>query len=96
MVVKGKTATVKKSKVKKKAQVLARYKVLTISRAQGKLTFAKVSGSKKLSINKSTGKVTVKKKTKKGTQSMKVRVTAAGNGNYKAVSKIVTVKVKVK
>ena len=68
---------------------------MTVSKQQGKLTYAKVSGSKKLTITKA-GKVTVKKKTKKGTYKMRVKVTAAGNANYKAGSKTVTVKVKVK
>ena len=93
--VKAKTAKVKKSKVKKKAQKLAASKVMTVSKQQGKLTYAKVSGSKKLTITEA-GKVTVKKKTKKGTYKMRVKVTAAGNANYKAGSKTVTVKVRVK
>ena len=41
-------------------------------------------------------KVNVKKGTKKGTYKIKVIVTAAGNANYNAGSKTVTVKVKVK
>ena len=96
LTVKAKTAKVKKSKVKKKAQKLAKSKVLTVSKNQGKVTYTKVSGSSKLKIAKTTGKVTVKKKTKKGTYKMKVKVTAAGNNNYKAASKTVTFKVKVK
>jgi hypothetical protein len=95
LTVKAKAAKVKKSKVKKKAQKLAASKVMTVSKQQGKLTYAKVSGSKKLTITKA-GKVTVKKKTKKGTYKMRVKVTAAGNANYKAGSKTVTVKVRVK
>ena len=97
MKLKTKTATVKKSAVKKKAQKLKRTKVLTFTKsAKGKVTYTKVSGSNKLSIAKSTGTVTVKKKTKKGTYSIKVRVKAAGNGSYKALSKTVTLKVRVK
>ena len=97
MKLKTKTATVKKSAVKKKAQKLKRTKVLTFTKsAKGKVTYTKVSGSGKLSIAKSTGTITVKKKTKKGTYSIKVRVKAAGNGSYKALSKNVILKVKVK
>ena len=97
MKLKPKTATVRKSKVKKKAQKLARYKVLTFTKsAKGKVTYKKLSGSSKLSIARTTGQVTVKKKTKKGTYKIKVKVTAAGTSSYKALSKNVTVTVKVK
>lgn len=91
-----KAGTVKRSKLRRKAQTVAISKLATIRNAQGRLTYAKVSGSKKLSINKSTGKVTVKKKTKKGKYKMKIKVTAAGNTNYHAASRYVTVTVKVK
>ncbi len=97
MKLKPKTATVRKSKVKKKAQKLARYKVLTFTKsAKGKVTYKKLSGSSKLSIAKTTGQVTVKKMTKKGTYKIKVKVTAAGTSSYKALSKSVTVTVKVR
>lgn len=84
-----------KSKLKKKAQVVSGS--ISVKNAKGKITYAKVSGSSKLSINKTTGKVTVKKKTKKGTYSFKVKVSAGAskNGEYKATSRTVTVKVKV-
>lgn len=93
---KGKTAIVKVKAVRKKAQVLAKAKVLTVSKNQGKVTFTKVSGSKNLTIAKTTGKITVKKKTKKGTYKIKVKVTAAGNANYKTAARTATVTVKVK
>jgi hypothetical protein len=64
--------------------------------ANGRLRYAKVSGSNKLSINASTGAVTIKKKTKKGTYKMNVNVTAAGDANHKALTRRVTVTVKVK
>jgi hypothetical protein len=92
----GKTAKVKKSKVKKKKQTLAISKLATISGAQGALTYTKLGGSGKLSINSTTGKVSVKKKTKKGTYKMTVTVKAAATDDYKAASKKVTVSVKVK
>ena len=90
------TAKVKKltaSKLKKKARVV---KALTVKGAKGTLTYTKLSGSKRLKVAKKTGKVTVKKNTKKGTYKMKVRVRAAATKAYKAASKTVTVKVKVK
>jgi len=95
--VKRKTAKVSLKKVKKKKQILAVGKVLTIKKAQGKKAYIKLKGSsKKLSINKKTGKVTVKKGTKKGTYKLRVKVTSAGNQNYNAASKTVTIIVKVK
>ena len=96
LVTSGKTATVKFKTLKKKNQTLARTKVLNVSKNQGTVTFVKTSGNKKITINKTSGKVTVKKKLKKGTYSVKVRVTAAGNVNYKSLSTVVTFKVKVK
>ena len=97
MVLKAKTATVKRSAVRKKAQKLARSKVLTFTRsAAGKVTYTKVGGSGKLSIAKTTGKITVKKKTKKGTYKIKVKVRAAGDDCYEALSRTVTIKVRVK
>ena len=84
-----------KSKLKKKAQVVSG--LISVKNAKGKIAYVKVSGSSKLSINKTNGKVTVKKKTKKGTYSFKVKVNvgASGNGEYKATSRTVMVKVKV-
>ena len=98
--VKGKTATVKYKKLKKKAQTLSVFKVLTFTnRGQGTLTYAKVSGSSKISINKTTGKITIKKKglKKKKTYSVKVKVMAACNDNYNPSTwKVVTFRIKVK
>lgn len=87
------TKTVKYSKVKKKAQTV---KPLKVTKAKGKVTYKKSSGSKKITVNKKTGKITVKKGTKKGTYSIKVKVKAAGSGDYASATKAVTVKVKVK
>ena len=56
----------------------------------------KVSGNKIFTVNQSNGSITVKKGTKKGTYKIKVKVTAAGNKNYKAGTKTVTCKVTVK
>ena len=95
--VSGKTAKVKKKKVKKKKQTLSVSKVIKFNnRGQGKLTYRKASGSKKITINGSTGKVTVKKKTKKGTYKVSVWVIAAGDATHSATSKLVRFKIKVK
>lgn len=98
LAVKGLTATVKRSAVKKKAQYLAVSKVLKFTNVgQGTRSYVKVSGNKKILINKTTGKVTVKKGLKKGTYAVKVKVKATGTSNYKASAwKTVTFKIKVK
>ena len=93
-----KVVKVKRSKVKRKAVTIKRSKAITIRNAKGKVTYAKVTkgSSKRLSINKKTGKIKVKKKTKKGLYRIKVKVKAAGNGNFRPMTKIVTVKVRVR
>jgi endo-1,4-beta-xylanase len=91
--VSAKSRTVKHTKVAKKNTSL---KVLGVSKAQGKVTYAKKGGNKKITVNKKTGKATVKKGLAKGTYKVKVKVTAAGNANYKKASKTITFKVIVK
>lgn len=94
---KAKKVTVKYSKVKKKAQTTKA--MVKVSRAQGKVTYKNVSKKKavkKWKVNAKTGKVKVPKKTKKGTYTVKLRVTAAGNGNYVSGYKTVSFKVVVK
>ena len=88
------TKTVKVKKVKKKAQTVT--PITSVTKKAGAVTYKKVSGSAKLTVNKTTGKVTVKKKTKKGTYKAKIRVTAAGSANYKSAYTDVTVTIKVK
>ena len=96
--VKGKTATVKASKVKKKNQKLAVSKVIKFTKkGQGKLTYKKLKGNKKILVNKKTGKITVKKGLKKGTYKVRVSIKAAGNKNYlPSATKKVTFKIRVK
>jgi len=96
--VKAKTVKVKFSKLKKKAQKLKVTKVVKFTKkGQGTLTYKKVKGNKKITINKKTGKVTIKKGLKKGTYKVKVKIKAKGNANYKASAfKTVTFKIKVK
>ena len=98
LAVKAKTANVKFSAVKKKAQTLAVSKVVTFTKkGQGTLTYAKASGNSKITINKKTGKVTVAKGLKKGTYTVKVKIKAAGNANYKASAyKTVSFKIVIK
>ena len=93
MVVTAKNKKVKYKKVKKKKQVVS---AITVSKAQGAVSYSKVSGKKNFTINNKTGKIIVKKKTKKGTYKIKVKVTANGNSNYNSISKTVTIKIKIK
>ena len=93
--VKAKKPTVKFAKLKKKAQNVTVKKAFTVTKAQGKVTYKKISGNKKITIN-SAGKISLKKGLKKGTYKLKVKVTAAGNTSYKAGAKTVTLAIKVK
>ena len=103
MKIKPVTKTVKYSKLKKKAQTVTGAIKFT-KKAKGTVTYKGVGtnakSKKALKINTKTGKITVKKKTKKGTYKMKVIVKAAGTSKgdpqYKALSKTVTVTIKVK
>lgn len=96
MTVRGKTARVYYSKLKKRNQTLLRSKVLAVNNAKGNVTYIKKSGKSKITIAKSTGKVTVKKGLKKGTYKVKVAVKAAGNATFKAFTKNVTFIIRVK
>ena len=95
LTVKAKAPAVKYSKLKKKNQTIALKNWATVSKAQGKVTYKKSSGNKKITVSKA-GKITVKKGLKKGTYKVKIKVSAAGNNEYNAAVKTVTVKIKVK
>ena len=85
--------TVNYSTVKKKAVTV---KTITVSKAQGSVSYKKTSGKNFFTVNSKTGKITIKKGTKKGAYKINVKVSAAGNNNYKSksVKKTVTIKVK--
>ena len=79
-----------------KTKTVKRAKAFKISKAKGKVTYKKISGSKKITVNKKNGNVTIKKGLKKGTYKVKVKVQAAGDSVYaKSKAKTVTVTVKV-
>ena len=98
--VRGRKASLKAKKLKKKDQKVGRSKVMTIRNVQGRLSYKllSVSKSKKkyFKINSRSGTVTVKKKLKKGTYTVRCRVSASGNENYKGGSRVVSFKIKVK
>lgn len=92
---KKKTVKVKYKKVKKKKQVV---KNLKVSGAQGQVTYKNASTqkkAKKFKVN-AKGALTVPKKTKKGTYTVKIQVTASGDASHDPSTKVVTFKVKVK
>ena len=95
IIIKTKTVKVSYSKLKKRIVSVAARKAFTVKKAVGKVTYKKISGSKKISISK-TGKITVNKKTKKGKYKVKIRVTAAGNKYYKAKAKTVSITIIVR
>lgn len=101
LTVKAKTVKVSAKKVAKKKQVIAKKKIMKITCAQGQVKFqikkvSKAKYKKYFRINEKGGQIAIKKGLKKGTYKLKIKVTAAGNAKYKAGSKTVTVKVKVR
>ena len=93
MVVKATTKTVRYSKVKKKSVTV---KPLTVKKAKGTVTYTKLSGNKKISVNKKTGKFVVKKGIKKGTYKIKVKINDTGNSKFMSETINKTVKIRVK
>lgn len=96
IVKKANTMKVTKSNKAVKYGKKATVKSVTVKKAKGKVTYKKLSGKSKITVNKSTGKVTVKKGLKKGTYTVKIKVSAAGNKTYKSAAKTVSLKIKVK
>ena len=83
--------TFKAKKLKKKSQT---FKLKATTSGDGKITYKKTKGNKKITISK-TGKVTVKKGLKKSTYKVKVKITAAATSKCKkaSVTKTITIKV---
>ncbi len=88
---KNKNYVLKKSKVKKAKQTIK----LNATAKNGTVAYKKISGSKNISVLQS-GKLVVKKGTKPGTYTVKIRMRVKERKHYKEISKVVTVKVKVK
>ena len=88
MTIKAASKTYKNAKLKKAASF-----AIGATKGQGKVTYTLNAAAKKAKVKvAANGKVTVPKKCKKGTY--KIMVKAAGNKNYKAGSKVVTITVK--
>ena len=58
-----------------------------------KTDLSKAKGNKKITVNEKSGKVTVKRGLKRGTYEAKVKVTAAGNANYKKLTRTVAFRI---
>ena len=89
--------TLKGKTIKASALILAKKKVtrafakaVKITKAKGTLSYQKIRGNKKITIDSVTGIITIKKGLKKGTYKIKVDVTASGNDLYKPATKRVT------
>ena len=92
--VSGRSVSIKARKTVK----ISKKKAYYVKAKSGALKFKKVgrTGGKKITVNKKTGKITLKKGLKKGKYTVRVKITAAGDANHKAVSKTVKVKIRVK
>ncbi|MCR5653038.1 MAG: leucine-rich repeat domain-containing protein [Ruminococcus sp.] len=86
-----KTKTVKLSKLSKAKQTVT---PIIVRKVKGKVVYKKLSGSKYLTL-KSNGKIVVKKGSKKGTYTARIKITAKGNAKYKSKSKTVKIKIMV-
>ena len=85
----------KVSPLKKSVKAGKSFKLKATKVGDGKVSFKKASGNKKITVNKA-GKVTVKKGLKKGKYSVKVKVTVAASKNYKKATATKTLKITVK
>ena len=96
MKVSGKTVTVKYSKLKRKNQTVKAAKAFAVTKVDGKTSYTKLSGDKRVIINKKSGLITVKKGMKKDLYKLKVRVSIPESANFYAFAQDVVVKVRVK
>lgn len=95
--VKGKTASVKYSTLKKKSVTISRQAAVSLSGCDYRdITYKKISGNSKIAVNSKNGKITVKKGLKKGSYKLKVKVMSASGVLYDASEKAATVTIKVK
>ena len=92
-----KKLTVKLKKGKKATTKKTTLKAITVKNNKGgKVTYKVAKKDKKKVLKLKKNKIVVKKGAKKGTYTIKVKVSAKANKKYNAFSKTVTIKVKVK
>ena len=65
------------------------------AKANGKVTYKKISGNKKITVS-AAGKVKIAKGLKKGTYNVKVKITAKATTNYNAATQTKTIKITIK
>lgn len=82
-------------KAKKKVKAGKKFKIKAAANSKGKITFKKLSGNKKIKVS-ANGTVKVKKGLKKGKYKVKIQITVAANGDYKARTFTKTIKIRVK
>lgn len=94
---KGKTASVKYSTLKKKSVTISRQSAISLSGCEYRnITYKKISGNSKITVNSKSGSIIVKKGLKKGTYKLKVKVLSAGGELYDDSYRTATVTIKVK
>lgn len=94
---KKKILSAKVSVLKKKKVTFS--KIIKVNNAKGKVTYSNVStkkSAKKIKINSKTGKIMIPKGIKKGTYSLKIKVSAAGDASFNGGNATVSIKIKVK
>lgn len=91
-----KVATSKKISAKKVKKKTQSFKLSAKSTSGSKVKYKLVKKNKYIKFAPSSGKITVKKGTKKGTYKIKVKMTVAGNNEYKSYSTTKTITIKVK
>lgn len=98
MTLKGKNAKVRYKKLRKKARTVKAAKVIAFTKKpQGTIEYKKSYGNKKITVNKNNGTITLKKKMKRGTYIVKVKVRALGTETVKQTGwKTVKFKIKVR
>ena len=98
--IKVSVAAAKKLTVKLKGKKTAKkttLKAITVKNNKaGKVTYTVAKKDKKNVLSLKNGKIVVKKGAKKGTYTIKVKVSTKATANYNAFSKTLTIKVKVK
>ena len=93
--VSGKDVEISNADLTESSAVIARKTAIDVSDAKGTVTYSKTSGDEHITINKSTGDITVASGTPVGTYKIKIKVTAAGNKQYKKGSETATVNITV-
>ncbi|MBQ6376885.1 MAG: hypothetical protein IJJ52_04610 [Lachnospiraceae bacterium] len=95
MKVKAKKPKVKYSKLLQKKQTIKAKSAVSVREAKGKVTYKKTKGDKNIKVAKN-GKITIKKGLAKKKYTIKVKVMASGDKNYKSASKEVRIVITVR